>query len=52
MNGLNDSEPREIKVLGPYTFSIGSVADMTPYVRGGVATQVKMPQKIAFVSLF
>jgi len=51
MNGLNDSEPREIKVLGPYTFSIGSVADMTPYVRGGVATQVKMPQKIAFKNL-
>jgi len=51
MDGINDADPREIKVLGPYTFSIGSVAGMTSYVRGGVATQVKMPQEISFRNL-
>lgn len=51
MDGLNDAEPRKITVLGPYTFSIGDVSGLSPYVRGGVATQVKMPTKVQFKSL-
>ncbi|XP_076333609.1 ubiquitin-like activating enzyme 1 isoform X3 [Tachypleus tridentatus] len=48
---LNDSEPKKVKVLGPYTFSIGDTSNLSDYVRGGVATQVKMPKSINFKSL-
>lgn len=51
MDGINSSEPHKIKVLGPYTFSIGDVSKYSPYIRGGVATQVKMPEKVHFKSL-
>jgi len=55
MTGLNDGKPREIKVLGPFTFSLvgcrEEVAAMGEYVRGGYATQVKMPSTIVFKSL-
>ncbi|GAB0086105.1 Ubiquitin-activating enzyme E1 [Sergentomyia squamirostris] len=50
MTGLNQCEPRKITVLGPYTFSIGDTSTLKPYVRGGIATQVKMPQTIKFKS--
>lgn len=45
---LNGCEPRKIKVLGPYTFSIGDTTTFSKYVRGGLVTQVKMPKKIGF----
>ncbi|XP_013787170.1 ubiquitin-like modifier-activating enzyme 1 [Limulus polyphemus] len=48
---LNNSEPKKIKVLGPYTFSIGDTSNLSDYIRGGVATQVKMPKSINFKSL-
>ncbi|KAG7308348.1 E1 ubiquitin-activating protein [Plutella xylostella] len=51
MTELNGCEPRKIKVLGPYTFSIGDTSAFSKYVRGGIVTQVKMPKKIAFKSL-
>lgn len=51
MTELNGCEPKKIKVLGPYTFSIGDTSDFGVYVRGGVATQVKMPIQMAFKSL-
>eukprot|EP00168_Porphyra_purpurea_P020171 TRINITY_DN838_c0_g1_i1.p1 TRINITY_DN838_c0_g1~~TRINITY_DN838_c0_g1_i1.p1 ORF type:complete len:660 (-),score=300.28 TRINITY_DN838_c0_g1_i1:553-2532(-) len=55
MTGLNDGKPREIKVLGPFTFSLvgcrEEVAAMGEYVRGGYATQVKMPLTFAFKPL-
>uniref|UniRef100_A0A8C4HJW0 E1 ubiquitin-activating enzyme n=1 Tax=Dicentrarchus labrax TaxID=13489 RepID=A0A8C4HJW0_DICLA len=50
MTELNGCQPVEIKVLGPYTFSICDTAGFTDYVRGGIVSQVKMPKKIAFVS--
>lgn len=53
--GLNDGKPREIKVLGPYTFALvgcrEEVAAMGAYVRGGYATQVKMPASFEFKAL-
>lgn len=53
--GLNDGKSREIKVLGPYTFALvgcrEEVAAMGAYVRGGYATQVKMPASFAFKAL-
>jgi len=48
---LNGCEPRKIKVLGPYTFSIGDTSSYSEYVRGGIATQVKMPKTVQFKSL-
>lgn len=51
MDGLNSSEPRQIKVLGPYTFSIGDTSNLSPYEIGGYFHQVKMPKKVAFKPL-
>lgn len=52
LDGINEESPIKIKVLGPYTFSIGDISKYkTPYVRGGIATQVKMPSTISFKSL-
>ncbi|KAJ8722337.1 hypothetical protein PYW08_004739 [Mythimna loreyi] len=51
MSELNGCEPRKIKVLGPYTFSIGDTTTFSKYIRGGIVTQVKMPKKIQFKSL-
>jgi len=48
---LNGCEPRTVKVLGPYTFSIGDTTNLSDYVRGGIATQVKTPKTVNFVSL-
>jgi len=51
MTELNGCEPRKIKTLGPYTFSIGDTTGLTNYVRGGIVVQVKMPKTIHFKSL-
>lgn len=51
MNELNGCEPIKIKVLGPYTFSIGDTSGLSPYKRGGIVTQVKMPKILNFKSL-
>ncbi len=47
---LNNCEPRTVKVLGPYTFSIGDTTNLSDYIRGGIATQVKTPKTVNFVS--
>lgn len=51
MEELNGCEPREIKVLGPYTFSIGDTTGFSDYLRGGIVTQVKMPKAVDFKSM-
>ncbi|XP_045498764.1 ubiquitin-like modifier-activating enzyme 1 [Colias croceus] len=51
MTELNGCEPRKIKVLGPYTFSIGDTTKFSKYFRGGIVTQVKMPKKLSFKPL-
>lgn len=51
MTELNGCDPIKIKVLGPYTFSIGDTSKFTAYVRGGIVTQVKMPKQITFKPL-
>ncbi|CAJ0951874.1 unnamed protein product [Ranitomeya imitator] len=48
---LNNADPVEIKVLGPYTFSICDTTKFSDYVRGGIVSQVKMPKKISFKSI-
>ncbi|KAL4226227.1 E1 ubiquitin-activating protein [Mactra antiquata] len=51
MTQLNSHEPFKIKVLGPYTFSIGDVSSFTKYQKGGIVTKVKMPKTIKFKSI-
>lgn len=51
MTELNGCQPMKVKVLGPYTFTIGDTSTFSEYVRGGIATQVKMPKNISFKSL-
>lgn len=51
MTELNGVAPIKIKVLGPYTFSIGDTSQYGTYIRGGIVTQVKMPTSISFKSL-
>lgn len=35
---------------GPYTFSICDTSSFSEYIRGGIVSQVKVSQKISFVS--
>lgn len=49
MTELNGCEPIKVKVLGPYTFTIGDTTAYSVYIRGGNATQVKMPKTIKFL---
>lgn len=48
MTEINGCKPKKITVLGPYTFSIGDTTSYSDYIKGGFATQVKMPKKIKF----
>lgn len=48
MTELNGCDPIKIKVLGPYTFSIGDTTNFSEYIRGGIVTQVKMPKTLKF----
>lgn len=50
MTELNGCAPIKIKVLGPFTFSIGDTTGFSDYIRGGIVTQVKMPKKLDFKS--
>ncbi|KAK3103827.1 hypothetical protein FSP39_022215 [Pinctada imbricata] len=50
MTELNGCQPIKIKVLGPYTFSIGDTSGFGNYVRGGNVTKVKMPKTLKFKS--
>ncbi|KAJ3054414.1 SPS-sensor component ptr3 [Rhizophlyctis rosea] len=51
MPELNNIEPRKVKVLGPYTFSIGDTSAFGVYKTGGIFTQVKQPKTLAFKTL-
>ena len=48
--GMNDINGKEfpVKVLGPYTFSIGDTTALGQYERGGVVLQVKQPKVVSF----
>lgn len=51
MEELNGCEPIKIKVLGPYTFTIGDTTHLSDYIRGGTVMQVKMPKIVSFKPL-
>ncbi|XP_032648166.1 ubiquitin-like modifier-activating enzyme 7 isoform X2 [Chelonoidis abingdonii] len=44
MSQLNGCKPRAIRVLDEFTLEIGDTGSFAPYQRGGVITQVKVPQ--------
>ncbi|XP_041802065.1 ubiquitin-like modifier-activating enzyme 1 [Chelmon rostratus] len=48
MTELNSIGPVEIKVHGPYSFSIGDASAFSEYECGGIVTEVKQPFKINF----
>lgn len=50
MTELNGCSPRKINVIGDFTFSIGDTSHLGDYIRGGIATQVKMPIGLNFSS--
>lgn len=50
MSELNGKEFK-IKVLGPYTFSIGDTTQYTKYLSGGIVTEIKKPKTINFKSI-
>ncbi|KAL5009039.1 hypothetical protein ScPMuIL_014620 [Solemya velum] len=51
MTELNNCEPRKVKRIGPYTFSIGDTSGLSDYVSGGIVTKVKLTQTVTFRSL-
>ncbi|OQR75773.1 ubiquitin modifier-activating enzyme 1, partial [Tropilaelaps mercedesae] len=53
VQGMTELNGRDfkIKVLGPFTFSIGDTTGMGDYIRGGIATQVKKPVSMEFRSM-
>uniref|UniRef100_A0A8C5G6Z0 E1 ubiquitin-activating enzyme n=1 Tax=Gouania willdenowi TaxID=441366 RepID=A0A8C5G6Z0_GOUWI len=51
MTELNNSQPVEINVCGPYSFSINDTSSFSDYIRGGVATEVKQPVMFEFKPL-
>ena len=51
MAELNGCEAVPVKVLGPYSFSIGDTRGFAPYVNGGYFHQVKQKKKVPFKSL-
>ena len=51
MTELNGCQPIKITVTGPYTFSIGDTRNLSDYLRGGIATQVKQKKLMSFKPL-
>jgi len=51
MEEVNQSKPRQIKVTSPYSFTIDSTKDYSPYLSEGIVSQVKVPSTMKFRSL-
>ncbi|KAM9133046.1 ubiquitin-like modifier-activating enzyme 7 isoform 2-T3 [Pangshura tecta] len=51
MSQLNGCKPLAIHVLDEFTLEIGDTSSFAPYQRGGVITQVKVPQLHSYESL-
>jgi len=51
MTELNACEPKQIKTTGAYSFTIDDTTGLSPYVREGIVSQVKVPSTVRFNSL-
>ena len=49
MTELNGCAPRQVKVISPYSFSIGDTTGFSEYTGGGRIEQGKMPKTFHFV---
>jgi len=50
MTQLNDGKPRQIKVTGPFSFTIEDTSGYTAYISDGIVTQTKVAHTINFSS--
>jgi ubiquitin-activating enzyme E1 len=50
MTELNESAPRKVKFLSPFSFSIEDTTGYGAYTREGIVEQVKVPSKMTFKS--
>ncbi|XP_072329037.1 ubiquitin-like modifier-activating enzyme 1 isoform X2 [Scyliorhinus torazame] len=51
MTELNNCKPIEVQVNDPYSFLICDTSNFSDYKKGGIATEVKMPQELTFKPL-
>jgi len=51
MTELNDTPPRPVRILSPFTFSIEDTSKFSDYICGGIIEQVKVPKPIFNKSL-
>lgn len=51
MTELNTEAAHRVKVIDPYSFSIGDTSSFSKYQSGGLATEVKVPAPMSFVDL-
>lgn len=50
MSELNNSKPRQIKVTGPYSFTIDDTSSYGAYTCEGIVSQTKVPHTVKFNS--
>lgn len=48
---LNDGSIYKVEVLGPFAFRIGYVKHLGTYKKGGIFTEVKVPQNLSYKTL-
>ncbi|OMJ66711.1 hypothetical protein SteCoe_36353 [Stentor coeruleus] len=51
MTEINNTTPKLVKFISPYSFSIGDTSNYKAYTRQGIVEQVKVPVKFRFRSL-
>ncbi|NXT58634.1 UBA1 enzyme, partial [Pluvianellus socialis] len=51
MTELNDQEPIPVRVLGDFMLEIGDTSSFSPYRRGGLVSQVRLPQVLSYEPL-
>lgn len=46
MTELNDTPPRPVRILSPFTFSIEDTSKFSDYICGGITEQIKVPKPV------
>lgn len=46
MTELNDTPPRPVRILSPFTFSIEDTSKFSDYICGGIIEQIKVPKPV------
>lgn len=46
MTELNDTPPRPVRILSPFTFSIEDTTKFSDYISGGIIEQIKVPKPV------